>query len=147
MAHRQDRISIRNPEEGIRRLAFGMVLHGRRPAAESCSDRPPGVQQGSSEETPKLALAEPSTGGRQGRPLFDGPNKVTGPCRVDHDWSHSNIHYAGGAATTIQGPPHVRFQRGGRCHPSWPQRAGFGRRPGDDPVRPVQRGEGRLPPC
>ena len=31
MAHRWDRISIRNPEEGVRRLAFGMVLYGRRP--------------------------------------------------------------------------------------------------------------------
>ena len=43
----------------------------------------------------------------------------------------------GGAATTIQGPPYVGFQRRGRCHPSWPQRAGFGRRSGDDPVQPV----------
>ena len=31
MAHRRDRISIRNPEEGIRRLAFGMVLYRRCP--------------------------------------------------------------------------------------------------------------------
>ena len=43
MAHRRDRISIRNPEEGVRRLAFGVVLYGRRPAAGSSSDRPPGV--------------------------------------------------------------------------------------------------------
>ena len=43
MAHRWDRISIRNPEEGVRRLAFGVVLYGRRPAAGSGSDRPPGV--------------------------------------------------------------------------------------------------------
>ena len=44
MVHRRDRISIRNPEEGVRGLAFGMVLHGRRPAAGSYLDRPPGVQ-------------------------------------------------------------------------------------------------------
>ena len=35
MAHRRDRKSIRNPEEGVRRLAFGMILYGRRPAAGS----------------------------------------------------------------------------------------------------------------
>ena len=35
--------SFRNPEEGVRRLAFGMVLYGRRPAIGSSSDRPPGV--------------------------------------------------------------------------------------------------------
>ena len=43
MAHRRDRISIRNPEEGVRRLAFGVVLYGRRSATGSSSDRPPGV--------------------------------------------------------------------------------------------------------
>ena len=43
MAHRRDQISIRNPEEGVRRLAFGVVLYGRRPAAGPSSDRPPGV--------------------------------------------------------------------------------------------------------
>ena len=48
MAHRRDRISIRHPEEGVRRLAFGMVLYRRRSAAGPCSDRPPGVQQCSS---------------------------------------------------------------------------------------------------
>ena len=31
MAHRRDRISIRNPKEGVRGLAFEMVLYGRRP--------------------------------------------------------------------------------------------------------------------
>ena len=62
MAHRRDRISIRNPEEGVRRLAFRMVLYGRRPTAGPSSDRPPGVQQRSSEETPELAPVEPSTG-------------------------------------------------------------------------------------
>ena len=62
MAHHRDRISIRNPEEGIRRLAFGLVLYGRRPAAGPSLDRPAGVQQRSSEETPELAPAEPSTG-------------------------------------------------------------------------------------
>ena len=41
MAHRRDRISIWHPEEGVRRLAFGVVLYGRRPAAGSSSDRPP----------------------------------------------------------------------------------------------------------
>ena len=62
MAHRRDRISIRNPEEGVRRLAFGMVLYGGRPSAGSSSDWPPGVQHRSLEETPELAPAEPSTG-------------------------------------------------------------------------------------
>ena len=63
MARRRDRIFIRHPEEGVRRLAFGMVLHGGRPSAGSSSDRPPRVQQCSLEETPELAPAEPSTGG------------------------------------------------------------------------------------
>ena len=31
MAHRRDQISIRYPKEGVRGLAFGMVLYGRRP--------------------------------------------------------------------------------------------------------------------
>ena len=62
MAHCRDRISIRNPKEGVRRLALGMVLHRRRSTAGPSSDRPPGVQQRSSEETPELAPAEPSTG-------------------------------------------------------------------------------------
>ena len=74
MAHRRDRISIRDPKEGVRRLALGMVLCGRCSTAGYSLYRPPGVQQGSSEETPKLAPAEPSTGGRQERPLFDGPD-------------------------------------------------------------------------
>ena len=43
-------------------LSFGMVLYGRRPTAGPSSDRPPGVQQRSSEETPELAPTEPSTG-------------------------------------------------------------------------------------
>ena len=43
MAHRRDRISIWNPEEGVRRLAFGVVLYGRHPATGSSSNRPPGV--------------------------------------------------------------------------------------------------------
>ena len=43
MAHRRDRISIWNPEEGVRRLAFGVVLYGRHPATGSSSDQPPGV--------------------------------------------------------------------------------------------------------
>ena len=43
MAHRRDRISIRYLEEGVRRLAFGMVLYGGRPSAGSSSDRPLGV--------------------------------------------------------------------------------------------------------
>ena len=34
MVHRRDRISIRNPKEGVRRLAFGMVLYRRRPATD-----------------------------------------------------------------------------------------------------------------
>ena len=41
MAHRPDRISIRNPKEGVQGLAFGMVLHRGRPIAGSCPDRPP----------------------------------------------------------------------------------------------------------
>ena len=61
MAHRRDRIPVRDPEEGIRRLAFGMVLYGGCSSAGSSSDQPPGVQQRSSEETPKLAPTEPST--------------------------------------------------------------------------------------
>ena len=52
MAHRRDRISIRHPEEDVRRLAFGMVLYRRRSTAGPCSDQPPGVQQCSSEEMP-----------------------------------------------------------------------------------------------
>ena len=41
MAHRRDRISIRNPKEDVRRLAFRMVLYRRRPPAGPCLDRPP----------------------------------------------------------------------------------------------------------
>ena len=41
VAHRWDRISIRNPKEGVRGLAFGMVLYRGRPAAGSCPDWPP----------------------------------------------------------------------------------------------------------
>ena len=41
MAHHRDRISIRNPKEGVRRLAFRMVLYRRCPPAGPCSDRPP----------------------------------------------------------------------------------------------------------
>ena len=61
MAHRRDRISIRHPKEGVRRLAFGVVLYGGRSTAGSSPDRPSGVQQRSPEETPKLAPTEPST--------------------------------------------------------------------------------------
>ena len=61
MAHRRDRIPVRDPEEGVRRLAFGVVLYGGRSAAGSSPDRPSGVQQRSPEETPKLAPTEPST--------------------------------------------------------------------------------------
>ena len=45
-------------------------------------------------------------------PLFDGPDKIAGPFRIDHDWSHGHVHNAGGSAAAIQGPPHVGFQRG-----------------------------------
>src|SRR3954467_4197341 len=41
VAHRQDRIFIRNPKEGVRRLALRMVLYRRRPPPGSYSDRPP----------------------------------------------------------------------------------------------------------
>ena len=41
VVHRRDRISIWNPKEGVRGLAFGMVLYRGRPAAGSCPDRPP----------------------------------------------------------------------------------------------------------
>ena len=41
MARRRDWISIRNPKEGIRGLAFRMVLYRRRPSAGPCADRPP----------------------------------------------------------------------------------------------------------
>ena len=43
MAHRRDRISMQKSEEGVRRLAFGVVLYGRRTAAGSSSDQPPRV--------------------------------------------------------------------------------------------------------
>ena len=101
MAHRRDRISIRNPEEGVRRLAFGMVLYRRRPAVGSYSDRSPGVQQCSFEETPELAPAEPPEGRRQGRPLPDEPNKIVSSFRTDHDRCHGHMHYAGGAAAPV----------------------------------------------
>ena len=41
MAHRRDRIPVRDPEEGVRRLAFGVVLYGGRSAARSSPGRPP----------------------------------------------------------------------------------------------------------
>ena len=40
MAHRRDQISIWNPEEGVRRLAFRVVLYRRHPPSGSYSDWP-----------------------------------------------------------------------------------------------------------
>ena len=62
MAHRRDRIHVRYPEEDVRRLAFGVVLHGGRPPSRSCSDGSSRVRQCPFEETPKLAPTEPSGG-------------------------------------------------------------------------------------
>ena len=41
VAYCRDQISVRNPKEGVRRLAFRMVLYRRRPPAGPCTDRPP----------------------------------------------------------------------------------------------------------
>ena len=85
MAHLRDRIPIRNPKEGVRGLAFRMVLHGGCPTVGSCSDRPPQIQQCSLKETPKLASAELSERRRQGRPSPDGSDKTIGSFRTNHD--------------------------------------------------------------
>ena len=53
----------------------------------------------------------------------------------------------GGAATAIQGPPLVGFQRGGRCHPVRSQGAGFRRHSNKDLIFFVQGRRRGIPLC